>query len=46
MLQLTPFRSRNSLSGFEDFYNLMDDFFAAPARTRAQDSFKLDLKET
>jgi HSP20 family protein len=37
----------NNLPGFENFYNLMDDFFSSDlARSPRTDTFRLDLKET
>lgn len=52
MKDLIPFNRRNSLrrrGGFEDFYNVLDDFFTNPAsmmsRSLEGDTFKLDIKE-
>lgn len=51
MAGLVPF-NRNKLSlssiGFEDFYNVLDDFFSdrrSPRRSLAADTFKVDVKE-
>jgi HSP20 family protein len=46
MKPLIPFNRRNDLtgfSGFEDFYNLLDDFFTP--RSLERGTFKLDLQE-
>jgi HSP20 family protein len=51
MKGLTPFNRNNPLrrtSGFEDFYNVLDDFFTSPLSTKRSlmdDSFKLDIKD-
>jgi len=55
MAGLIPFnhRSNNSLArinstGFEDFYNMLDDFFSdglMPGRSLLRDTFKLDIAE-
>ncbi|HZK33379.1 MAG TPA: Hsp20/alpha crystallin family protein [Tissierellaceae bacterium] len=51
MSKLIPFNRRSpisSVSGFEDFYNMLDDFFNEPLSTRRslrQDTFKLDIKD-
>lgn len=51
MPSLIPFNRRNPLrrtDGFEDFYNLLDDFFTSPlatSRSLMNDSFKLDIKD-
>lgn len=48
MARLVPFNRRGSLmnTGFEDFYNVLDDFFTGtPRRSLAGDTFKLDLQE-
>ena len=46
-------RKNNSLArtntGFEDFYNMLDDFFNdswLPGRSLARDTFKIDIEET
>lgn len=49
MANLVPFNGRRGLrqSGFEDFYNVLDDFFSdtwSPRRTK--DIFKVDVQET
>jgi HSP20 family protein len=54
MAGLIPFnRKNNSLAragaGFEDFYNMLDDFFSdswLPGRSLFRDTFKIDIKET
>ncbi len=54
MAGLIPFnRKNNSLArtntGFEDFYNMLDDFFNdswLPGRSLARDTFKIDIEET
>ena len=57
MAGLIPFnRSRNTNlaragTGFEDFYNMLDDFFndsflSSPNRNLMRDTFKLDIEET
>ena len=53
MPTLIPFnRKNNNLSrantGFEDFYNMLDDFFSdglMPARNLLRDTFKIDIEE-
>ena len=53
MAGLVPFNRRNNNlartgTGFEDFYNMVDDFFndgLMPSRNLLQDSFKLDIVE-
>jgi len=52
MAGLVPFnRNRMSVrsSGFEDFYNMLDDFFndtwSAPRRSLLSDTFKVDVQE-
>lgn len=50
MAGLVPFNRRWGLgrSGFEDFYNMLDDFFGdtwLPVRSLAGDTFKLDIQE-
>ncbi len=51
MKDLIPFNRKNSLrraGGFEDFYNVLDDFFTNPiqrSRSLMNDSFKLDIKD-
>ncbi len=51
MKDLVPFNKRNSLrrsDGFEDFYNVLDDFFTNPisrSRSLMDNSFKLDIKD-
>lgn len=52
MSGLTPFNRKNSLtsagSGFEDFYNVLDDFFSdslMPKRNLLRDTFKIDIEE-
>ena len=38
-----------AVRGFEDFYNMLDDFFNDPwvsGRSHHQDSFRVDVKET
>ena len=50
---LIPFNRKNSGlarmdTGFEDFYNMLDDFFSdgvMPSRNPARDTFKLDIAE-
>ena len=53
MAGLVPFNRKtnlvNSGAGFEDFYNMLDDFFAgplAPSRNLLRDTFKIDIEET
>ena len=49
MANLVPFgRGRGLSAGFEDFYNMMDDFFNDPWLTgrRAREGFKLDIQRT
>ncbi|HQA08134.1 MAG TPA: Hsp20/alpha crystallin family protein [Syntrophomonadaceae bacterium] len=50
MSGLIPFnRWGLSRSGFEDFYNMLDDFFSntwVPMRSMVRDTFKLDIQET
>lgn len=53
MTGLIPFNRRNSNlthtgAGFEDFYNVLDDFFndgAVSGRNLLRDSFKIDIEE-
>jgi len=53
MAGLIPFNRRNNnlahtSTGFEDFYNLLDDFFSdglAPSRNLLRDTFKIDIAE-
>ena len=53
MTGLIPFNLRNAGlvrtgTGFEDFYNMIDDFFSdstAPGRNLLRDSFKIDIVE-
>ena len=51
MASLIPFNKKNSLNatdGFQDFYNMLDDFFTSPLSTSRNlnyDSFKLDIKD-
>lgn len=51
MKDLIPFNRRNSLrkvGGFEDFYNVLDDFFTNPlsgSRSLMNETFKLDVKD-
>jgi len=54
MAGLIPFNRRNvglarQGAGFEDFYNMIDDFFtdgALPGRNLLRDTFKIDIAET
>lgn len=51
MKGITPFNRNGSLrkaGGFEDFYNMLDDFFTSPlstGRSLMEESFKLDIKD-
>ena len=53
MAGLIPFNRRNadlvrSDTGFDDFYNMLDDFFsdgAVPSRNLLRDTFKIDIVE-
>lgn len=50
MAGLVPFNRRNGLlrpGNFNDFYNMLDDFFSdtLPSRNLLSDSFKIDVKE-
>ncbi len=50
MANLMPYRKRGSgltTTGFEDFYNMLDDFFTDPwsAGRRGYDAFKLDVQQ-
>ena len=46
MFKLTPFTtSVKRRSDYDDFYNLVDDFFSTPFRSLAHDKFKIDVKE-
>ena len=54
MAGLVPFNRRNNNlartggTGFEDFYNMLDDFFSdglMPSRNLLRDTFKLDIQE-
>ena len=52
MSALIPFNKRNTdlrNTGFEDFYNMLDDFFSDNwpfRRSLARDTFKIDVQET
>ena len=55
MAGLIPFNRRNTGMaragvGFEDFYNMLDDFFSdglmQPSRSLLRDSIKIDIEET
>ena len=56
MAGLVPFNRRNSNLtrtgtgiGFENFYNMLDDFFgdnATPSRNLLRDTFKIDIEDT
>ncbi|MDD5017132.1 MAG: Hsp20/alpha crystallin family protein [Eubacteriales bacterium] len=52
MANLVPFNRRNrgaAAAGFEDFYNMLDDFFSdtwVPGRSLIRDTFKVDVQET
>lgn len=55
MAGLVPFNRKNSSlartgTGFEDFYNMLDDFFndswMSPGRSLSRDTFKIDIQET
>lgn len=50
MANLIPVHRRGALkpSGFEDFYNVLDDFFSDPWMTgrRSRDAFKLDVVQS
>jgi HSP20 family protein len=55
MAGLVPFNRKNSSlarsgTGFEDFYNMLDDFFSdswmSPGRSLLRDTFKIDIQET
>ena len=53
MAGLVPFNRRNNNfalanTGFEDFYNMLDDFFSdgfMPGRNLLRDTFKIDIQE-
>jgi len=56
MAGLVPFNRRSNTNlartgtGFEDFYNMLDDFFSdgllSPGRSLLRDTFKIDIEET
>ena len=54
MAGLIPFNWRNNKlanqnAGFENFYNMLDDFFSdsmMPSRNLLRDTFKIDIEET
>jgi len=54
MAGLIPFNSKNNHiartgTGFEDFYNMLDDFFSdnwLQSRSLLKDTFKIDIEET
>ncbi len=52
MAGLIPFNRKNNglaRTGFEDFYNMLDDFFSdglMPSRSLLRDTFKIDVQET
>jgi len=54
MASLIPFNrksaniARGGAAGFEDFYNMLDDFFSdglSPARSLLRDTFKIDIED-
>ncbi|MDF2999932.1 MAG: heat shock protein Hsp20 [Bacillota bacterium] len=51
MTGLVPFNRRNTnllSTGFEDFYNMLDDFFSdnlSPRRSLTRDTFKINVQE-
>ena len=51
MTGLVPFNRKNTnllSSGFEDFYNMLDDFFSdswSPRRSLARDTFKINVQQ-
>ena len=53
MAGLIPFNRKNTAlartaTGFEDFYNMLDDFFSGdmmPGRNLLRDTFKIDIEE-
>ena len=53
MAGLIPFNRRNnanlsSITGFENFYNMLDDFFSdgmMPGRNLLRDTFKIDIED-
>jgi len=50
MTGLIPFNRRGAnfpIAGFDDFYNMLDDFFSDswPSRNLLNDTFKIDVKE-
>ena len=53
MAGLVPFNRRNNTlartgAGFEDFYNMLDDFFSdglMPSRNLLRDTFKIDIED-
>ncbi|QOX62116.1 Hsp20/alpha crystallin family protein [Anoxybacterium hadale] len=51
MTGLVPFNRRNTnllSTGFEDFYNMLDDFFSdnlSPRRSLVKDTFKINVQE-
>jgi len=56
MAGLVPFNRKNNANlartgtGFEDFYNMLDDFFSdgllSPGRSLLRDTFKIDVEES
>lgn len=51
MAGLVPFNRKNNnlaRTGFDDFYNMLDDFFSDswPSRSLLKDTFKIDVRET
>ena len=54
MAGLVPFNRKNNdlartATGFEDFYNMLDDFFSdgfmSPGRSLVRDTFKIDIQD-
>lgn len=51
MTGLVPFNKKNTnllSTGFEDFYNMLDDFFSdnwSPRRSLARDTFKINVQQ-
>lgn len=51
MTGLVPFNKRNTnllSTGFEDFYNMLDDFFSdnwSPRRSLSRDTFKINVQQ-
>ncbi|MCL2323296.1 MAG: Hsp20/alpha crystallin family protein [Oscillospiraceae bacterium] len=49
MAGLVPFNRKNSISAYDSFYDMLDDFFnrdVLPTKSFERQTFKIDVKET